>query len=119
MTKIRPVASPSVQTPLVHAEERAQEADHPTSLVAPFGADQPLKLYCGIDLSPFQIAYQTYGKLNEDRSNAILVSHALTGDQHVANIHPVTGKPGWWETLVGPGRPLDTKHYVLTLPNVT
>ena len=70
--------------------------------------DQPLKLDCGIDLAPFQIAYQTYGELNADRSNAILVCHALTGDQHVANVHPVTGKPGWWETMVGPGRPLDT-----------
>ena len=78
------------------------------SLVAHFGADQPLKLDCGIDLSPFQIAYQTYGELNADRSNAILICHALTGDQHVANVHPVTGKPGWWETMVGPGLPLDT-----------
>src|SRR6201992_3070726 len=119
MTKIRSVASPSVQTPpVVHTEERAHEADHPTSLVVQFGADQPLKLDCGVDLSPFQIAYQTYGKLNEDRSNAILVSHALTGDQHVANIHPVTGKPGWWETLVGPGRPLDTDRYFIICSNV-
>ena len=75
--------------------------------------DQPLKLDCGIDLAPFQIAYQTYGELNADRSNAILVCHALTGDQHVANVHPITGKPGWWETMVGPGRPLDTDRYFI------
>ena len=84
--------------------------------MALFGADQPLKLDCGIDLAPFQIAYQTYGELNADRSNAILICHALTGDQHVANVHPVTGKPGWWETMVGPGRPLDTDqllHHLL------
>ncbi len=80
----------------ISADERSLEADHPHSLVAEFGADQPLKLDCGVDLSPFQIAYQTYGELNADRSNAILVCHALTGDQHVANVHPVTGKPGWW-----------------------
>ena len=83
-----------------------------------FGADQPLKLDCGIDLAPFQIAYKTYGELNAERSNAILVCHALTGDQHVANVHPVTGKPGWWETMVGPGRPLDTDRYFIICPNV-
>ena len=81
-------------------------------------SDQPLKLDCGIDLAPFQIAYQTYGELNADRSNAILVCHALTGDQHVANVHPVTGKPGWWETMVGPGRPLDTDSYFIICSNV-
>ena len=94
----------SMPSPAIHSEERAHEADHPSSKVAVFGAEQPLKLDCGIDLSPFQIAYQTYGQLNAERSNAILVCHALTGDQHVANIHPVTGKPGWWDTMVGPGR---------------
>src|SRR6185312_445172 len=80
----------------LHSEERAHESDHPSSPVAKFGVDQPLRLDCGVDLAPFQIAYQTYGRLNADRSNAILVFHALTGDQHAANIHPVTGKPGWW-----------------------
>ena len=86
--------------------------------MAKFGIDQPLKLDCGIDLAPFQIAYQTYGELNADRSNAILVCHALTGDQHVTNVHPVTGKPGWWETMVGPGRPLDTNSYFIICSNV-
>jgi len=103
----------AVTSPAIHADERSQEADHPSSKLAQFGVDQPLPLDCGIDLAPFQIAYQTYGELNADRSNAILVCHALTGDQHVANVHPVTGKPGWWETLVGPGRPLDTDHYFI------
>ena len=66
---------------------RAREADAPrNSLVARFGADRPLKLDAGVELSPFQIAYQTYGTLNADRSNAVLVCHALTGDQHVANV---------------------------------
>ena len=91
--------------------DRAREADDPRSLVVRFGADKPLKLDAGVELAPFQIAYQTYGELNPERSNAILVCHALTGDQHVANIHPVTGKPGWWETMVGPGRPIDTARY--------
>src|SRR5439155_425097 len=72
----------------------------------------------GIDLAPFQIAYQTYGTLNAERSNAVLICHALTGDQHVANVHPVTQKPGWWETMVGPGRPIDTERYFVICPNV-
>ena len=100
MTNVQSISSPSI-----HSEDRAHEADHPTSLVATFGIEQPLKLDCGVDLAPFQIAYQTYGELNADRSNAILICHALTLDQHVANVHPLTGKPGWWETMVGPGRP--------------
>jgi homoserine O-acetyltransferase len=95
-----------------------REAEEPHSLVARFGADKPLPLDCGVDLSPFQIAYQTYGTLNEDRSNAILVCHALTGDQHVFNTHPVTGKPGWWTTLMGPGKPLDTERYFIICSNV-
>jgi homoserine O-acetyltransferase/O-succinyltransferase len=98
--------------------DRVREAEQPHSLVARFRADQPLALVAGVELSPFQIAYQTYGKLNAQRSNAILLCHALTGDQHVANTHPVTGKAGWWETMVGPGKPIDTERYFIICPNV-
>ena len=98
--------------------EGNHEADHPTSLVVAFGADQPLHLDCGIDLAPLQIAYQTYGALNAERSNAVLVCHALTGDQHVHNVHPVTKKSGWWETLIGPGKPIDTGRYFVICANV-
>ena len=98
--------------------DRAREADHPHSPVVRFGPDKPLRLDAGIDLCPFQIAYQTYGTLNAQRSNAILICHALTGDQHGANIHPVTQKPGWWETMVGPGKPIDTERYFVISPNV-
>ena len=97
-------------------------AARPTSrairLVVRFGADQPLKLDAGVELSPFQIAYKTYGTLNADRSNAVLICHALTGDQHVASVNPVTGKSGWWETMVGPGKPIDTERYFVICPNV-
>ncbi len=97
----------------------AREADEPRdSLVARFGADQPLQLDSGVALSPFQIAYKTYGRLNADRSNAILICHALTGDQHVASVHPVTGKNGWWDTMVGPGKPIDTERYFVICSNV-
>jgi homoserine O-acetyltransferase len=95
-----------------------READNPQSPVVRFGADQPLKLDAGVELSPFQIAYQTYGTLNVDRSNAILVCHALTGDQHVNNVHPVTGKSGWWDSIIGPGKPIDTERYFVICPNV-
>ena len=98
--------------------DRRREADNPHSLVVRFGMDKPLRLDAGIDLAPFQIAYQTYGTLNAERSNAVLICHALTGDQHVANLHPVTQKSGWWETMVGPGRPIDTERYFVICPNV-
>ena len=94
------------------------EADNPTSLVVRFGPDKPLAMDAGISLGNVSVAYQTYGVLNEDRSNAILVCHALTGDQHVANDHPVTGKPGWWSIMVGPGRPIDTDRYFVICSNV-
>lgn len=79
-----------------------------------FGPDKPLRLESGSRLDHVEIAYRTYGSLNAERSNAILVCHALTGDQHVASQHPITGKPGWWTQMVGPGRPLDpTRHFIV------
>lgn len=99
------------------APEVSQAAD-PTSPVASFGPDEPLAMDAGVALSPFQIAYQTAGTLNAERSNAVLICHALTGDQHFAHTHPVTGKPGWWETLVGPGKPIDTDRYFVICSNV-
>jgi homoserine O-acetyltransferase len=77
-----------------------------------------LALDCGMALAPLAVAYRTYGKLNAARSNAILVCHALTGDQYLAEPQPLTGKPGWWQTIVGPGRPLDTDRYFLICTNV-
>lgn len=77
-----------------------------------------LKLESGATLSPFTIAYESYGTLNADKSNAILVCHALTGDQYVASKHPVTGKEGWWKILVGPGKPIDTDKYFVICSNV-
>ncbi|HVX99273.1 MAG TPA: homoserine O-acetyltransferase [Pseudorhodoplanes sp.] len=100
-------------------DERVREADEPRdSLLVRFGPDRPLKLDAGVELAPFQIAYKTYGTLNAERSNAILICHALTGDQHVASRHPITGKPGWWDTLVGPGKPIDTERYFVICSNV-
>ncbi|MDR6852577.1 homoserine O-acetyltransferase [Sphingomonas sp. BE123] len=85
-----------------------------------FGLDRrvtlpgPLRLDGGVLLSPVEIAYETYGTLAADGSNAILICHALTGDQHVASNHPITGKPGWWTRMVGPGKPIDpARHFVI------
>ncbi|MFO1127960.1 MAG: homoserine O-acetyltransferase [Rhodospirillales bacterium] len=82
------------------------------------GRERPLQLDCGVALSDFPVAYQAYGRLNRDKSNTIVVCHSLTGDQYVAGTHPVTGKPGWWNDLVGPGRILDTDHYYVLCVNV-
>ena len=77
----------------------------------------PLALDGGGTLAPVEIGYETYGTLNADASNAILVCHALTGDQHVASVHPITGKPGWWARMVGPGKPLDTDRFCIIAAN--
>ncbi|HLY54993.1 MAG TPA: homoserine O-acetyltransferase [Stellaceae bacterium] len=91
------------------------DPDRPTLLLS---VTDPLALESGTVLPAYQIAYQTYGRLNADRSNAILVCHALTGDQYVADRHPITGKPGWWTTLVGPGRVIDTDRFFVISSNV-
>src|SRR3978361_767489 len=82
------------------------------------GAAKPPNRDPGVELSPFQIAYKTYGTLNAARSNAVLVCHALTGDHHVASVHPVTRQAGWWEKLVAPGKPIDTSRYFVISSNV-
>ncbi|KTT70994.1 homoserine O-acetyltransferase MetX [Sphingomonas sanguinis] len=78
----------------------------------------PLRLDGGGLLSPVEIGYETYGTLNADGSNAILICHALTGDQHVASPHPRTGKPGWWTRLVGEGKPIDPARHFIICSNV-
>lgn len=95
-----------------------REITSPSSKIARFDQSAPLLLDCRQTLAPFDIAYQAYGQLNADKSNAILVCHALTGDQHVANDNPVTGKPGWWETLIGPGKPVDTDRFFVICSNI-
>ncbi len=89
-----------------------------------FGLDRrvtllgPLPLDCGASLAPVQIAYETYGSLNADKSNAIRICHARTGDQYVASTHPITGKPGWWQRLVGEGKPVDPARDFIICANV-
>ncbi len=75
-------------------------------------------LDCGTTLPELTVAYRTYGTLDAARANAVLVCHALTGDQYVAEPSPVTGKEGWWTQVVGPGRPVDTDRYFVICANV-
>ena len=85
-----------------------------------FKCADPIKLSCGKTLDNFELIYETYGKLNKNKDNAVLVCHALTGNQHVAGRHKKTDKhPGWWDSLVGPSKPLNTnKFFVIGINNL-
>jgi homoserine O-acetyltransferase len=83
-----------------------------------FPAGKALRLDSGARLEPLEIGYKTYGVLNETRSNAVLVCHALTGDQHAGSVNPVTGRPGWWDRVIGEGLPLDPERYFVIATNV-
>jgi homoserine O-acetyltransferase/O-succinyltransferase len=87
-----------------------------------FGQDRkirlmgPVQLDSGAQFAPLDFAYETYGSLNADKSNAVLICHALTGDQYVASAHPITGKPGWWSNVVGAGKPIDpARHFIIAI----
>ena len=80
--------------------------------------DKPLKLDCGQTISNFPLAYETYGKLNNKKDNAILAFHALSGDQFVSGVNPITNKEGWWNYLIGPGKAIDTQKYFVICANV-
>ena len=107
-----------LETSLGRPLARSPEVDNPSSGVVRFTAEEALPLDCGTRLGPYQIAYETYGTLDERRSNAILVCHALTGDQYVASRHPVTGRPGWWDIMIGPGKPIDTDRFFVVCSNI-
>ena len=77
-----------------------------------------LALDCGQHLPSLTVAYRSYGALNAQHSNAVLICHALTGDQYVGETHPLTGKGPWWDHIVGPGRPVDTERYFVICANV-
>jgi len=89
-----------------------------------FGSDRcvtlpgPMQLESGAWLAQTTVAYETYGVLNDTKSNAVLICHATTGDQYVASAHPLTGKPGWWHRMVGPGKPIDTTRYCVICTNI-
>ncbi len=89
-----------------------------TQRVVLWGEDDPLVLETGAALAPVEVAYETYGELNDERSNAIVVCHALTGDAHAAGHHGDPDQPGWWDTMIGPGKPVDTDRYFVVSSNL-
>ena len=96
--------------------------DDSVGLVTPrtFHSDTPLTLRCGRTLPQYDLVYETYGELNADHSNAVLICHALSGDHHAAGYHsPEDSKPGWWDNAIGPGKPIDTnRFFVVSLNNL-
>ena len=81
--------------------------------------ERELKLESGRLLGPITLAYETYGTLNADRSNCVWVCHAWTGDAHAAGRHSDDDrKPGWWDDMIGPGKPIDTDQYFVVCSNV-
>ena len=80
--------------------------------------EKPLKLDCGQTINNFPLAYETYGSLNSKQDNAILIFHALTGDQFVSGLNPITKKDGWWSYAVGPAKAVDTDKYFIICANV-
>lgn len=89
-----------------------------TQRVVLFDEDDPLELSSGATLAPVEVAYETYGALDADAGNAVFVCHALSGDAHAAGHHGDPQRRGWWDTLIGPDKPLDTERYFVICPNL-
>lgn len=117
-TPVRRAAECGGAGPQARTSPPASDESRPATVTDVFVSKAPLGLDSGESLTEFEIAYQTYGQLNAQRTNAILVCHALTGDQYAGDRHPLTGKPGWWESLIGPGKPIDTSRYFVICSNV-
>jgi len=79
--------------------------------------DQPLALECGTTLPAYDLIYETYGTLNEERNNAVLICHALSGNHHAAGYHSMEDrKPGWWDSAIGPDKAIDTNRFFRRQP---
>lgn len=89
-----------------------------THTVRLFTAEEPLRLAGGESLGPVDVAFETYGTLSPGRDNAVMICHALTGDAHAAGLHPGATRPGWWDNLIGPGKPLDTDRFFVVCANL-
>lgn len=89
-----------------------------TQHVRLFTAEEPLRMMSGAALGPVDVAFETYGELSPARDNAVMVCHALTGDAHAAGFHEGAERPGWWDNLIGPGRPLDTDRFFVICANL-
>ena len=101
------------------AKEKQAIQDHGVGVVeTKYFTFDALTLENGEKFGPVTIAYETYGELNEDRSNAILILHALSGDAHAAGVHEGQNDPGWWDSMIGPGKAFDTNKYFVISSNV-
>ena len=89
-----------------------------TEDVVLYASEDPLVFTRGGSVSPISVRYETYGQLNRAKSNAVFVCHALTGDAHAAGFKVGASKPGWWDTMIGPGKPVDTERYFVICPNL-
>jgi homoserine O-acetyltransferase/O-succinyltransferase len=89
-----------------------------TLRTALFTEDRPLVLESGERIAPVEVAYETYGERNADGSNAVFICHALTGDANAAGHHGDPRRPGWWDNIIGPGRPIDTDRFFVVCPNL-
>lgn len=112
------------QTPLI-PEELGKPWEAPDSVGFTqtrkfvFATEEPFRTESGEELSPVEVAYETYGELNPERTNAILICHALSGDAHAAGWHsPADRKPGWWDMMIGPGKAFDTRKYFVVCSNI-
>ena len=101
-------------------EDIAHSYDGEIGLVSPkdFRCDTSFEFESGQSIPEFTLRYETYGQLNSDRNNVVLVAHALTGDHHCAGVHSLKDrKPGWWNSLIGPGKPIDTNRFFVLCAN--
>ncbi len=89
-----------------------------TQIATVFDRSDPLRMRSGATLAPVEVAYETYGRLNAERSNAVYICHALTGDAHAAGLHEGDDRPGWWDNMIGPGKPIDTDVWFVVASNI-
>lgn len=100
------------------ADAAASVGQVATQRVVLFTRDDPLVLESGATLGPVEVAFETYGTLNADRTNAVFICHALTGDAHAAGHHGDPDHAGWWDNIIGPGKPVDTQRYFVVCANL-
>lgn len=89
-----------------------------TRRVTLFDEGSPLRLDSGAELAPVEVAFETYGRLDERAGNAVVICHALTGDAHAAGLHEGATRPGWWDNMIGPGKPIDTDRLFVVCANL-
>ena len=97
-------------------EKSFNDGLHADALTHEVTFEDPLTLACGLILPTHKLVFETYGTLNEERNNAILICHALSGNQHAAGLN-TEGRPGWWDHYIGPDKPIDTNKFFVVCPN--